>query len=55
MWGGSSRVVALFPGEWGLKGVMATVEEVTRGQPFTKWLYVHGTKYSSVAAHEQLS
>lgn len=44
MWGGNSRVVALFPGEWDLKGVMATVEEVTRGQPFTNWFYVHGTK-----------
>lgn len=41
MWGGSSRVVALFPGEWDLKGVMATVEEVTRGRPFTNWLYGH--------------
>ena len=28
MWGGSSRVVALFPGEWDLKGVVKTVEEV---------------------------
>lgn len=28
MWGGSSRVVALFPVKWDLAGVVATVEEV---------------------------
>ncbi|CAM9672252.1 unnamed protein product [Ectocarpus sp. 4 AP-2014] len=28
MWGGSSRVVALFPREWDLAGVVANVEEV---------------------------
>lgn len=27
-WGGSSRVVALFPGEWDLTGVVSSVEEV---------------------------
>lgn len=28
MWGGSSRVVALFPIKWDLTGVVASVEEV---------------------------
>lgn len=28
MWGGSSRVVALFPVKWDLTGVVASVEEV---------------------------
>lgn len=32
MWGGSSRVVALFPGNWDLTGVVSTVEEVMSRQ-----------------------
>lgn len=28
MWGGSSRVVALFPVKWDLTGVVSSVEEV---------------------------
>lgn len=28
MWGGRSRVKALFPGEWDVAGIVSSVEEV---------------------------
>lgn len=36
MWGGNSRVVALFPADWDLTGVMGTVQEVSNGSPALK-------------------